>query len=91
MATTFKKSPYREADEFNERYMQPIMDQVYGLLGYKTERVEDKERQIRGADVILTNANGQIADTNLLYYGNDSAKEYAKNMVSEYIEKMNMK
>ena len=60
MATTFKKSPYREADEFNERYMQPIMDQVYGLLGYKTERVEDKERQIRGADVILTNANGQI-------------------------------
>ena len=38
-----------------------------------------------------TNANGQVADTNLLYYGNESAREYVKNMVSEYIQKMNMK
>lgn len=60
MATTYRKSPYREADEFNERYMQPIMDQIYGLLGFGVERVEDKERQIRGADVILTGRNGEM-------------------------------
>lgn len=37
------------------------------------------------------NANGQVADTNLLYYGNEEAKKYVKDMVSGYIEKMNMK
>ena len=38
-----------------------------------------------------TNTNGQIADTDLLYYGNNEAKEYVKNMVSGYIEALNMK
>lgn len=73
-----KKSPYREADEFNEKYMQPIMDQIYGYLGFKPERVEDKERQIRGADVILNSRNGSIIvdekcdNTRQLYvYGSD--------------------
>ena len=46
-------SEFRAADVYNEKYIQPVMDKIYNLLGWTVmERVDD-ERQYRGADVIL--------------------------------------
>ena len=46
-------SEFRAADVYNEKYIQPVMNKIYNLLGWTVvERVED-ERQYRGADVIL--------------------------------------
>lgn len=47
-------SEFRAADIYNEKYIQPVMDKIYGLLGWTVlERVEDNLRQYRGADVVL--------------------------------------
>lgn len=47
-------SEFRSADIYNEKYVQPVMDKIYELLGWSVvERVNDLDRQKRGADVIL--------------------------------------
>lgn len=47
-------SEFRAADIYNEKYIQPVMDKIYRLLGWTVvERVEDNLRQYRGADVVL--------------------------------------
>lgn len=47
-------SEFRTADIYNEKYVQPVMDKIYSLLGWTVmERVEDNLRQYRGADVVL--------------------------------------
>lgn len=46
-------SEFRSADNYNEQYIRPIMNQIYQIMGWRVlERVDD-ERQYRGADVIL--------------------------------------
>ena len=47
-------SEFRSADIYNEKYIQPVMDKIYNLMGWRVvERVDDNLRQYRGADVIL--------------------------------------
>lgn len=47
-------SEFRAADIYNEKYVQPVMDKIYQLLGWTVmERVDDNLRQYRGADVVL--------------------------------------
>ncbi len=43
----------RQADEFNEAYLRPILDQIYDHLGYKVVRYSDKNLQYRGLDATL--------------------------------------
>lgn len=47
-------SEFRSTDIYNEKYIQPVMDKIYNLMGWRVvERVDDNLRQYRGADVIL--------------------------------------
>ena len=47
-------SEFRNADIYNEKYVQPVMDKIYQLMGWRiVERVEDNMRQYKGADVVL--------------------------------------
>ena len=51
---TVNRSEYREADEYNEAYMKPILEQIYNLCGFDVRYVNDKRLQCRGEDVLLT-------------------------------------
>ena len=44
----------READDYNEAYVQKILKQVYEFLGYKAEFNNDVNTQVLGKDVTLS-------------------------------------
>lgn len=52
---------YRNICKYNEEYMQPILDNLYRMLDIQTERVYDKSRQTKGADVIFYHDNEKMA------------------------------
>ena len=43
----------RGLDVFNERALQPFLDAVYRELGFDFRRVEAKELQLKGIDIII--------------------------------------
>ena len=48
----------RGLDVSNERALQPFLDAVYRELGFDFRRVEAKELQLKGIDIIIR--HGQI-------------------------------
>lgn len=50
------KKSKRGLDVFNERALQPYLDAVYRELGFEFSRVETKELQLDGVDIVISHS-----------------------------------
>lgn len=48
----------RKQDIENTEKVEKLMDKIYKKIGFKTERITDKELQVKGVDIIRTLPNG---------------------------------